>query len=465
MDLPPEVVDMSWADHELPGPDSGEWHAVANLVHRPWFSRLWIVQEFILARDVIFYCGRTTVDWRTTVALCLDFVLDAPFATMGRAQLLDLLHAYRSFSCTHDRDRYLALLGLASDLSISESPEQRRQHPALRVDYTTDATTWSLAVSKFLLRLPGGCELFMRAGLSSQLDASRPSWTQTFGDERLQRQVIDQVDLDSASRAAGNESKFIAVNVPGCPEAIELKGFNLGGEIIRDWSRPPRRPQQPSEDMGEVVNLRLDEYICHASETFLSTLALDPAALEAAARDSNSALEAMVKALMVNLDPAVSSFIPGFGLNTMVLGIREWLVDTGRAPDHLKRLERLRAYFLSDSEGHDSRAATPPASRSGPTAEQSFLPNAIMPMMMGMNAATTSPRGRYASVPRGTKVGDEIWILAGCKLPALLRHSRAVPLGQHDGVYRIVGFCYLDGFMKGEALLEERFTWQDVVIH
>lgn len=526
MDLSPDSVDMSWADHELPDPDSDEWHAVAALVHRPWFTRLWIVQEFVLASDVVFYCGRTTVDWRTTFALCFDFGIDSPFTTisyrrddeegegsgdevplqhdtrlemyylmchhralrllrqtpqgrelvdsvslsryvekMGRARLLDLLHAYRSFSCALDRDRYFALLGLASDLSISESLEQRRQHPALRADYTTDATTWSLNVSKFLLRLPGGCELFMRAGLSSQLDASRPSWTQTFGDERLQRHVIDQVDLDGASTAAGVESDFVLVDLPECPEAINLKGFNLGGERIRDWSRPPHRPKQPSEDIAEVVNLRLDEYICHAAETFMSTLALDPPALEPAGWDSNSALEAMAKALAVNSNPAVNSFVPGSSLELMVLGLREWLVDADRSPDHLERLGRLRAYFLGDGEGHDSRAATPSTGHSGPTAEQMFLFNTMMSTMMDISPATTSPRGRYAGVPRGTKVDDEIWVLAGCRLPALLRRSLAVSPGQHDGMYRLVGFCYLDGFMEGEALLEEGFTWQDVVIH
>jgi hypothetical protein len=37
---------------------------IAALSRRPWFQRLWVVQEYLLARSAIFLCGRKTVDGR-----------------------------------------------------------------------------------------------------------------------------------------------------------------------------------------------------------------------------------------------------------------------------------------------------------------------------------------------------------------------------------------------------------------
>jgi hypothetical protein len=41
-----------------------QWQAVVSFYRRSWFSRSWTVQEFALARDAHFVCGRFVVDWR-----------------------------------------------------------------------------------------------------------------------------------------------------------------------------------------------------------------------------------------------------------------------------------------------------------------------------------------------------------------------------------------------------------------
>jgi hypothetical protein len=38
---------------ELPGRKHPSWDSVARFFDRPWFSRLWVVQEFVLAREVV----------------------------------------------------------------------------------------------------------------------------------------------------------------------------------------------------------------------------------------------------------------------------------------------------------------------------------------------------------------------------------------------------------------------------
>jgi hypothetical protein len=56
----------------------------------------------------------------------------------------------------------------------------------------------------------------------------------------------------------------------------------------------------------------------------------------------------------------------------------------------------------------------------------------------------TTRRGRLACVPEGAETGDLICILYGGEVPYVLRP-------QHNGYNVVVGECYVDGIMYGEA--------------
>ncbi|OHE97350.1 hypothetical protein CORC01_07405 [Colletotrichum orchidophilum] len=51
------------AEAELPPVGDQKWLNVSRFWNRSWFRRVWIVQEFILARDVMMICGDRTVNW------------------------------------------------------------------------------------------------------------------------------------------------------------------------------------------------------------------------------------------------------------------------------------------------------------------------------------------------------------------------------------------------------------------
>jgi len=60
---------------------------------------------------------------------------------------------------------------------------------------------------------------------------------------------------------------------------------------------------------------------------------------------------------------------------------------------------------------------------------------------------TRTRRNRITNVPACFERGDEIWIINGVNAPLLLRKSTEYP-----GCYQLVGHCYLEGMMRGEAL-------------
>ena len=55
-----EIIDLG-----LPYKGHSAWYSIGRLFRRPWFSRLWPLQEVTFAKDFIFCCGTATLDWPT----------------------------------------------------------------------------------------------------------------------------------------------------------------------------------------------------------------------------------------------------------------------------------------------------------------------------------------------------------------------------------------------------------------
>ncbi|KAK4160198.1 heterokaryon incompatibility protein-domain-containing protein [Cladorrhinum sp. PSN259] len=63
----------------LPRITQAEWDGLASLFLRQWFSRVWIVQEIVLARYVLMFCGDKKLDWaqiEDTVAALSEHDMD-----------------------------------------------------------------------------------------------------------------------------------------------------------------------------------------------------------------------------------------------------------------------------------------------------------------------------------------------------------------------------------------------------
>lgn len=69
----------------------------------------------------------------------------------------------------------------------------------------------------------------------------------------------------------------------------------------------------------------------------------------------------------------------------------------------------------------------------------------------------TAGKGYFGLGPISTEAGDAIYLLEGSAVPFILKKNT-------DGTYRIVGECYLQGIMHGEALEKEGFVWENIEI-
>ncbi|EKG21981.1 Heterokaryon incompatibility [Macrophomina phaseolina MS6] len=65
MDFVHECLNLDDFDRRFNQEFSEKWHAVSNLLRRPWFSRRWIVQELARARKAEVYCGdHMPIQWQ-----------------------------------------------------------------------------------------------------------------------------------------------------------------------------------------------------------------------------------------------------------------------------------------------------------------------------------------------------------------------------------------------------------------
>ena len=131
----------------LPDMFDSTWKAVAEIITRQWFGRVWVIQEMTVARKCIFICGRLKIEYeavrtlarsisyfstlRNTLVLNLPHSVSAGFSSFtisvigliapqyaenGPLLLRDLLFLTGSFKATEPKDRIFALLGITDDV-------------------------------------------------------------------------------------------------------------------------------------------------------------------------------------------------------------------------------------------------------------------------------------------------------------------------------------------------------------
>jgi Heterokaryon incompatibility protein (HET) len=120
----------------LPAADSDDWKALEAIFNRPWFSRVWVLQEFAVSSGSEVMLGNTTFRWERIyeAAKCVyekgfaDAVMGEGYKNVLKVEasrfrfrernnmtILELMLAVRTSESTDPRDKIYALLGLSKD--------------------------------------------------------------------------------------------------------------------------------------------------------------------------------------------------------------------------------------------------------------------------------------------------------------------------------------------------------------
>ncbi|KAI7083247.1 hypothetical protein KC356_g7716 [Hortaea werneckii] len=465
----PHVYNLDVGDletHGLPKRGHKRWKALAAILQRPWFWRTWVVQEVVLNPNVELVLGAAALTWaelESVVALLEgpapnvwqpDQVISAselPFARINRIRIrhrqmldarrdsastspadpfksqpeqsqmdvdmdhpdiLDLLLMSRGLGATDPRDKIYALLGLSThdiEADYSQSPESIFFDFALQ---TLGVATNKIAKLEATDDEPllasdhdfrRAIVLLSCAGRQNQhLDL--PSWVPDWTTTLASRPLIFGLN-DTRYSAGGNRL--------GVFDWRYETGLHLSG-ILLDTVRVAGR-----------VRLDFD------AQSIVSSSNNSTDYHEFVAQWWHEAHQLARE--RIDTSPGSTPYTDAFERMRRRLYLCRHGYYIGEPS---QQTQHRRGSLLDDGE----------SSLSTPNITHSALQTLTLGPTRGRVMFVTST-GFLGLAPHGTREGDVVFVVRGIDVPLVLRANG------DDTSYELIGECYVQGVMEGEALL------------
>ena len=386
------------------------------LLERPWFRRLWVIQEVALAAEVLVVCGDDRIGfggfeacvyavWKFYEGI-VDYGEDdeALLGLWGVTRLLQLRDDFRSDGevswerllqaasqrlATDSRDKVFAFRGLAeggrplpsTDYGVGVCPEEVYMDTAVA------------------LLCHGEClDLLPLAGKARNGDSSLPSWVPDH------REFTWSEPLAMADGMSWNAGGPFASS----PAVVSLFGLEL---LVKPVGRVARTlPVFTSWDVlhqqvviRDLVGLRTSFRLPLSERDWLNLLAMS-----------------LIYGLDIDDQPAQEEEYRQYFDEWY-----QWLMSSTSQSD-LPRIKHNKFYRV------------------------------IVPRLDGWKAFV-SEKGFFGIGPPDVEVGDALCVAPGCRLPLVLRPVAAASNGtlSSDADMHLISWCYMQGMMDGEAAAEE----------
>ncbi|KAG4430662.1 hypothetical protein IFR05_013859 [Cadophora sp. M221] len=416
-------------------PKRVDWDALFALLRRPWWSRVWIIQEVTVGEsEPLVGCGNHWVSWSQFVKVDelfeqLEMVgadivkeMDNPISRLryiragihGQLKtswknLFLLLRATHECQATDARDKVFALLGLGSD---------ENQH-AIHPDYTSSVVDVYTKVAKHLINLEDSLNVLIY--FRPRQLPGLPSWVPDFS-----RSSIDRTHIGEApSKGASGSSKPVVEFLTDGLSVTKLKARGWIVDVVRETSSHLYNPDDALASVRAMQQLAL------------KTVPQSPTAKEEEEL-SERFWRCLVADSSLNYEfPAPDSFGRLFAV----------LCDEAAIPDDFE-----------------------PQISNEKTRRDDYLYDLTSTMFSILNHARffITTGGRLGVGPLETTAGDLTIILQGAGVPFLVRcnehpgnekiakHSDDYSAGEgSDKTYTLVGEGYISGMKFGEMFETE----------
>jgi hypothetical protein len=267
-----------------------------ELFAKPWFSRIWCVQEIRLARDALVLWGQMKIPW-ADLAMSASWILDKTtevgvendpliplveevfvanareMGEKGTATLLELLEYFHEFQATDPRDKVYGLLSLVSP---------RSERDAIQVDYNKTveqvyAETVLIMIQLYsqLSTLAYVIHLEHYAGkvfgdgnkehdeIEDDYDEAYKSWVPLWNDP-INVKPLGQPCQDCPWRPCGQDAIFGSDIYDPKPKQLYLRGLFYDKvrevlDVIRSpgWNAPTLRELQPIFKVYKHISIDL----------------------------------------------------------------------------------------------------------------------------------------------------------------------------------------------------------------
>ncbi|EFQ86072.1 hypothetical protein PTT_18789 [Pyrenophora teres f. teres 0-1] len=406
--------------------DLSAWKSMARFFQRTYFTRVWTIQEIKLARKLRALCGSHAVDWGDIIKVSefltlspwtrwiSDFITDSHHTNHAVPNILetekmagDLLYALircRRFMAGDPRDKVYALLGVVGDSVRGKS----RLEPVYSGRSVTE--TYTLAAVQIL---EDSDDLLLLSCVEGS-DPDLPSWVPDWRCNKvLGLGVIGYLRFS----AAANLPRTLHINERDA--CLTVKGLCLDRITAIGESKRDILTGKPFPNWLSIFNALSDVYHTgqSRSEVFWRTLLTDTAGVHPWHPAPCSYRSAHVSWITSKLSEHTGN--PTSANNVTSFAASE---TSGPLPCTLHAECRESSTYSIDSVDYETAFSHAVHLRLFLTDNQ----------YLGLGSESIQK-------------GDAVWILAGSRVPLILREVRPT-------TFRVVGVSYLHGFMDGEAL-------------
>ncbi|KUJ16687.1 HET-domain-containing protein [Mollisia scopiformis] len=467
--------------------DREKWKAVENILLRPWWDRVWTLQEYIVPRNFKFYCGKDNIDRGdlkvAIYAIYLSLAIDASLMAKkayDRAwirrrllmwyreclpmHLLGLIAYVGDCRFTNPRDRIYSVLGLIDDGDLVGQPRYgddvskvytdlvmrfAEKYKSLDIVCLADRFNWSMVKANPMSRLPSWCPDWRAEDIPWVVPAMACQSSGNIDNFRPTKSASKQREKE-ATYAAGISRRSFQVGVSEDRKILSCQGIFIDYVDGIGGLRVARKRKDDGTDIWE-------EYECVQSSTSknipLSQQGTNDNHMtvpELKSRTANRIMWEVTRCLMLDrkdryLDQTLS---PGF------CHFRDLCLTAVHTPENVSRqffLDWFKRNRQLHIQGHsledickESLEVPSDENESFPD-QETFLSRFQDSTRRMSRRFMTTRNGNTGMVPCRTEKGDEIWVLHGCRIPMVLRKA------DKEATFNVVGECYLNDFMNGEA--------------
>ncbi|KAM5369986.1 hypothetical protein ACJZ2D_008669 [Fusarium nematophilum] len=445
---------------------AAEVKQIGQLFCRSWFGRKWIVQEVLRSADPQLVLGTQTLPWellenffyylavyKVEHYLCgprlnptiMSHCRNVAMLLSGRmsredpqgSTLLDQVIKYCSFECRDQRDHIIALMGIAADVSSREM--------AMFANYVQPSSQTFFDFAKWCI-LGNRCLKIFSLKTWVPVDASAvpcghlPSWAPDIAKLSLSKTYGRPLHYEPRGFCASTDSQASAV--------LSDDGLlTLNGTIVDSISVMGTQEIFSAHDESLHLDASTNWVVetCRRLLLFLDELEVIGGWAEAAEpvdQGRRFRLGSLMKALgLRSREPQLGERRVDF-LRTVLGDCRHEL-----ATEELQAFETYMKLFRQTQQmrNHEDLPKIQQKVNEASPKWDSRLQN------FGYRRFCRSEKGRLGWVPRYAMRGDVICVFEGGITPHVIRKGG-------NGRYKLVGDCYVQGLMLGEAILSAGST-------
>jgi hypothetical protein len=460
-----QVTPADFLRLDFPPARDRSWWAVRQLFRRPWFTRLWTIQEAFLSKELFVKCGDDVACWDDFAAWCstlddsglLEWLtsnssLDQQYSKFDtkdllppqgatvvdsiqsdrlqgltlvqKAYLLETLVSTRYAQATEPKDKIYGVLGMAESSIVP--------------DYSSATTARDVYHAACVTQLP-----LLTFELLSCVDSDvplRPSWVPDWSAPRK-------------TEALGYLTKAWAVYCAG--------GGAFGKKDVT------RILLSDDESKLTIPGKLFDTVRCLGCVNQNATFNIDNP--QTGNNELASYIDMVCNRTHASTYPAQDTTIYDAFLNTLVAG-RDGSGVLPPSPDH----SEVFSLILDSITGHTS---TLPGQVYSPRRQKGYFTlnslrtrkpaktledlAAALRAALKMRRFAITEKGYLALVPRGTQEGDVVVVFERACVPFVIRRNEDDACGRH---FELLGEAYVHGIMKGEVMEMDDIHWENITL-